>query len=301
MSSKTHTTLLAAALLALAGTASAATVWSESFDGQTDGATPFTDYNNDSVNDWELINKTGATSAISAATGNAGPGLQLLDTGGENTNATARMDHFAAFNTANAATDSLRISFDWQVSAWAASAQASAFRFGLRDGGTNRFSIGFSRSNVDGANGSELYFFTDKSSGATGNPTTSGAIGWNGSSWDAGAQFGDYSATASENGTDGFIRFEIVYVNQSDTATISMTNGVNTTTYLLTGVTASTFSNDGGDSFYFSSPGSGTGEAYFDNILVEAYSSTIPEPSTFALLAGTLALTGATALRRRRR
>ncbi len=298
MKIQARTTLLALALASLAGTASAAVVWSDSFTGAADGSAPFRDYNNDSVNDWEVINKTGATASASAAIGSPGPGLQLLDTGGENTTVTARMDHFGAFDTASLATDTLRISFDWQISSYLATAQASAFRFGLRDGGTTRFSIGFGRSNVDGSAGSELYFFTDKSTGATGNPTTSGAIGWNGTSWDAGAKFADYSGTAANNTTGGFIHFEIVYVDQSTTATISLTSGAGTTSYLLTGVTASTFSNLGGDSFYFSSPGGGTGEAFVDNIVVEAYSS-VPEPASAALLIGSVGL-GCAALRRRR-
>lgn len=290
--------LLLFAGLSFVASSSAAVVWSESFDSASHGSAPYTDYNSAGGNDWDVINKPGATATISAGTGASGAGLHLSDTSGENTTATVRMDHFTAFNTAAGAADTLRISFDWQVSEWSGSA-ASAFRFGLRDGGTTRFSIGFSRSNVDGAGGSELYFFTDTASGANGSPSASRAIGWSGSTWDAGFNFGDYSSTASDNNTGGFIRFEIVYADQSDFATISLTNGTDSTSFVLTGLTPSSFSNNGGDSFYFSSPGSGLGEAYFDNITAEAYSS-IPEPSTVALLAGGLALTGTVVLRRRR-
>ncbi len=279
-------TLLALASFGLTLTAPAVTVFEESFTGMADGGQPPTG----TGSPWTLVATSPSTVGVNTATGNPSPSLHFSDPNNTSTSATLKMNDFAAFNTTNASQSVLTIGFDFRMDSYLGTDRASTFRLSLRDGGATRFTFGFGRT----AN-SDLCFFASAGSSNSA-PTLTQAIGLN-----DGFNFGTYSTTdALANGTDGqFVRVEIVYVNGETSASFNLSYGDSSTSYILTGIAASSFSNDGGDNFAFGSPGSASADFFVDNISVTA-TSAIPEPSTTALLLGGAGLIGAGVLRRRR-
>lgn len=284
--------VLALASLNLAVTASASEVWSESFDGAIDGTVPGSPY-------WQIDSASADSAAvISTSAGNASPSLHITDTSSSaQLIAKVKMNALPSFDTSLPATSGVKISFDWRIDSWIATTASSVPGFTLRDGGGTRLRIGFGRASLgDGDANSDLGFFATPATNGTMNAST--AIGFTGTTWNAGFNFGDYDSGSSSNGTgNDFIHVEVVYFDQATTAELTLTRGLNTTTFVVEGITASTFSNAGNDVFEFSIPGNGMVDMYVDNIAV----STIPEPATTALLMAGAGLIGAVVLRRRRR
>lgn len=284
--------LLLSLTLGLGSMASATIVWQDNFTGQLDGALPYMDYNADGVNDWGITDAGPDRSAtVSTAVGNPFPSLRLQDNSSSGINARVSMKGALPFNTATNST-AIQLSFDWRIDAWAASSNNSAFRVNLlNNSGSTILSIGFGNSSSD------LFFFAGTSN-TTSPSKFNNAIGFDGTNWVEGFNFGPYnSANASSNNTrEQFIHFTVTYFDQSTTASIVASYGDYSTNYTVNNITASSFSNEGNGYISFASPGSGIGEAYFDNIVL----ASIPEPTTTTAVLAAIALVGAFIYRSRR-
>lgn len=266
--------------------AKAAVVWQDTFTGETDGSTPSSDYTGNGTEDWVITEAVNATNTVSGSTGNPAPSMHMVDT---TTSAAASgsvsMGQFAAFDTSLPGQSTIVISFDLRVDAYLSTALNSTPQFFLRDNGATRLTIGFGRRSIaDGDANSDNFLFA--AAGSNPNPDAVNAIGFTGSGWETGFDFGDYSNTGTLNTTGGnFVRFELTYVNGATTASLLAVNGANSTTFTLTGLTASSFSSSSAlDSLNFSTGSSATSDVFFDNIRVEI----VPEPSASLLLGGSL-------------
>jgi hypothetical protein len=278
--------------------AQASVIWNDSFTGEANGAAPTSDYTNNGTEDWVVANGANTSSTISGSVGNPSPSLHLADTTtSASTSSTVSMAQFAAFDTTAPGQSTIIISFDFRVDAFSTSVVNSTPQFFLRDNGGTRLTIGFgARSLPDGDASSDLFLFAGAGSNPT--PGASNAIGYIADTgWETGFDFGNTSATASDNNTGGnFIHFELTYVNGATSATLLAENGANSTVLTLTGLTASSFSSaSSNDSLNFSSGASAISDSYFDNIRVEV----VPEPSAALLLAAGLMALGGTRRRRK--
>lgn len=287
---KTLPLSLAAALagLALLTDAQAAVVFSEDFTGDTTLPGTFT-----------VGAGTGVTVGVSTDQGNPAPSLAIADTSTANSgSATVYGNNWSAFNTASGVNNVFEVSFDWRIDS-SISSGASTLRFNISLGGTTAttVNIGFGHASVGGTD-TNFFYAAGGTSGAA--PSASNAIGYTGSSFLSGFNFGTYSSsTATNNSTGGdYYHFTLTYVDQATTALLSVYNTSNpaeTAAFTITGLTATSVSNTSGRYIQALSGQSGTGTAYVDNIAVAA----IPEPSTAALAIASTAL-GLLLLKRRR-
>ncbi len=228
---------------------------------------------------------TGVTVGVSVDEGNLAPSLTINDSstsfGGS---ATVYGNNWSAFNTATGPDKTFQVSFDWRIDS-SLSTGAATLRFNISLGGTTAttVNIGFGHAIVDSIN-TNFFYAAGGTSGAT--PSSANAIGYNGTSFLPGFNFGTYSTTATENNTDGdYFRFALSYTDQSSTASLSVFNTSDpsqTATFTITGITPTSVSNTTGRYIQALSGQSGTGVAYVDNLVV----SIVPEPSAFALLIG---------------
>ena len=301
--------LAATAALALAAPAHAAVVWSDDYTGQTPGAAPSKDFpGGNAGQDYNTSGSSGAsTLTVSGTVGNGAPSLFANDAANQGTFTTVGFNQFAPFNTSTPGQEVLRAKFDLRVDSYSGAANASVFRFFVRDTGatgaaTKALNIGFGAANVDGQTGNELFFFADEGAGPV--PSAANAIGLSNGAFAPGFDFGQSSSTdaASNDTNDEFYRFELVFTGGQTTVTGTATqlSTGNSVAFTRTLSFAPTFANTGadavGDSWTFILPQSQTGTAYLDNVQFTSEAAAVPEPA-----AATGVLVGALALLRSRR
>lgn len=270
--------LVASALMLGAVNIQASVVYNENFTGETSPDSAF-----------ELTTASGVSYSVSTTLGNPASSLLLSDTSSSNGGlAKVTGTNWSSFNTASAGQETFQVSFDWNITSMTSSVGSTStmrFNLSLATGATtaSTISIGFGHASIGGT---DTNFFFAQGAGTSPTPSASNAIGWNGSSWASGFNFGAYSATSTDNDTGGYYHFVITYDNNATIAGIQITNAsdsLQTTSFAVSGLTSTSVANTSGRSLQFIAPGTGQGEAYFDNIVVE----TIPEPgSTVFLLVG---------------
>jgi len=281
--------LLTAALLSLSAASQAAIIWSDDFSSDRAGTGDPNPYNYTGI-----LSGSDYTSNPADATFTVGGGiLNVSDAGASGTpNFSVASNRFSTTTFNNG--DKFNVSVDMRVNSLLspASGSASLPRFTIYTGnsgnGSESLTVGFGYTNFGGT-GSAMGFY--KGGASAQDINTANGIGIGAS----GFQFGNYSTTASENGTDGWYRISV-----------DMTQGIQrydgTITNLLTMETV-TFSgnlvnqlnwgnNNSGGIRIFAGQG-GTSNFDIDNLVV----THVPEPSSVALLGGL----GALALLRRRR
>lgn len=279
--------LLTATILALASAAplSAAVVYSQDFTGLSSLPAGYV-----------VTAGAGTSAAVSASVGAPSPSMILSD--GNNPNSfnvgiPGATNGWSTFTTANVTTNTFKVDFDWNIES-SLSSGAANFRANVNLGGSvaTTATIGFGRNTVNSTITNFFYAGVNNPSAASTN-----AIGWNGSSWESGFNFGTYDGTtAANNTTGGFYHFSFSYVDQATTAQLVVTN-INTPSqtanFTITGLGAATVTQ--ARRIDFLSGTSQTGAVgYIDNIVVSA----VPEPSAALLVA--LGLGGVLALRSRR-
>ncbi|MBN8707985.1 MAG: PEP-CTERM sorting domain-containing protein [Verrucomicrobia bacterium] len=266
----------------------AAVVFSEDFTGDTSLSSAFT-----------VGSGAGVTVGVSTDQGNPAPSLTIADASTANSgSATVYGNNWSAFNTATGSNKVFEVAFDWRIDS-SISSSASTLRFNVSLGGTTAttVNIGFGHAVIGGTDTNILYA-AGGTSGAT--PSSSNAIGYTGSSFLSGFNFGAYSSsTATNNSTGGdYYHFTLTYVDQATSAQLNVYNisdPSQTATVTISGITATSVANTSGRYIQSLSGQSGTGVSYVDNIVV----SVIPEPSTTALAVAGAAL-GLFLVRRRR-
>ncbi|MBC2601747.1 hypothetical protein [Puniceicoccus vermicola] len=256
--------------IALAATsASAVDIYSNDFSG----ASPLAG--------WDISQPTGSSAGISNSEGNPLPSLDVSDT---STSAFAEADYMVSgISAASSSGDTLRTSFDWNINSFACSLSNTAAnpRVVLRNGDSDFVTLGFGRRGGY-PQGVALFFYVTESAGTvipTSSDTTAAAIGYNGSSWDAGASFGQYDGTTpGNNNTDGWIHFELNYTSGDDTIYGTMVRNDNTISFSWS-VTSTTLESMDELEFRVMSGSASEAEFGIDNIGI----SVIPEPSQSAL------------------
>ncbi|PAW79647.1 MAG: hypothetical protein B9S32_03675 [Verrucomicrobia bacterium Tous-C9LFEB] len=265
----------------------ATTVFTEDFTGDTSLGSAFT----------STVN-TGVTTAVSTTEGYTAPSAVLSDTSTANAGTlSVTGNNWSTFNTSTGAEKTFQVSFDWKVASSFSSA-ASTMRFNIVLGGTTptTVNIGFGHSTIGGTD-TNYFYAAGGSTGVT--PSATYAIGYNGTSFENGFNFGTYSSsTDTNNSTNGnYYHFLLSYEDQATTALLTVTNNADlsqTTTYTITGLTATSVANTSGRLIALLSGNGGTGVSYIDNLNV----SVVPEPSAFALVS--LGGTALLALHKRR-
>lgn len=252
---------------------------------------------------------------VSTTAGNPSPGLVFTDNSTATTNGLGnlrlQMTEFAAFNTSDAATPMLRLSFDWKVGSFLSSATNEAFRFILRANGSSglgdQLILGFNRASLTDGDGSTADLTMYAATAATSSnisPSNANAIGLiTGTGWQPGFNFGEYDGgnSAANDTDDLFYHVDLGYdfitgmVNGTVTRLApDATNGqsANFSVALNPGLV---FSNtDSSDVILIASTNGVTGQSQFDNFVIES----VPEPGSAAMLL--LGVVATTARRRRR-
>ncbi len=249
------------------------TIFTEDFTGDTSLGSAFT----------STVN-TGITADVSTIDGYTAPSAFLSDTSTVNSGTlSVAGNNWSAFNTATGAEKTFQVAFDWKVAS-SLSTAASTMRVNIVLGGTTptTVNIGFGHSTISGIN-TNYFYAAGGSTGVT--PSATYAIGYDGTSFANGFNFGTYSSTTdTDNDTNGnYYHFLLSYEDQATTALLTVTNNADlseTTTYTITGLTATSVANTSGRLISLLSGNSGTGVSYIDNINV----SVVPEPSTLALI-----------------
>jgi hypothetical protein len=239
---------------------------------------------------------TNTSAGVSASVGNPAESMILSDGNSSaalNVGIAGANNGWSTFTTSNATTRIFKVDFDWYIKS-SLSSGAANFRANVNLGGSGATTatIGFGRASLSGTDRNFFYAGVNNPSAASNN-----AIGWNGSSWESGFDFGTYDGTTAANNTSGgFYKFSLSYVDQATTAQLVVTSSSNpweTANFTITGLGAATVTQ--GRTISFLSGTSQTGaEGYIDNIVVSA----VPEPSAALLVA--LGLGVVLALRSRR-
>ncbi len=296
----------AATALALVSPVSATLIWAENFDDDTIGSSPISNYPGGGAgNDWTISNAAPTTTAVSAI-GKSGNGLGHTDNDSGATNGLVSTTQFAPF-ALSSTNNLLRFTFDFRVDSFSNGNASYNPRVLFRSSTVldEGIVVGFSRSAIaDGDSSQDNYLFAAKNGNGTSNVSASAAaavrIGFTGSSWAPGFDFGSYdAATAANNNTGGeFVNFQLTYdYNTGLMSGIATTAGGGTATFALSLVAGMNFT--GGAIGFASSASSSVGTApdpvvvtpatstaYVDNLSVEI----IPEPSSSAMLLGGLSL-----------
>jgi len=131
-------------------------------------------------------------------------------------------------------------------------------------------------------------------------PSSTNALGFTGSGWTSGFNFGDYdSTTATNNTTGGFLRFSLTFTEGSNQVNGTITNLFTNETLTFTRNASSAVDlsdvTNARDGIRLGSGQGGQGNVDFDNVSIDILS--VPEPSA-AMLVGACGLLGL--LRRRR-
>ncbi|MDR1281121.1 MAG: hypothetical protein LBK99_09905 [Opitutaceae bacterium] len=276
-----------AVILALTGLPlHAVLVWQEGFTGQIVGEPPSHEYVSGKQNVWAEIAGVSDTSfATISDIGNPGNSLHLQDTSTTgNVTAIARLNRMAAFDTSKPEQSVLKLDFDMRIDASSNGTDGPGVQL-YSTTSNSIITIGFGVfKDEDGTSYNTLF------AGRGGRPaiTAENAVGRTGNgTWEEGFDFGVYdSATSNKNNTGGFLHFELTYIDQSQTATLIVTNGANSASITITGITPATWSSTLGNSFSIRAYSSGISDLYVDNFNLSTIPVPIPEPRTAALLLG---------------
>lgn len=209
--------------------------------------------------------------------------------------------------------DQIVFSFDMRVNSLAGltANSASVPRVGLfqnadTDGNVHSagngalFTIGFGTAGLaDGDANTDLSLYA-VAGDISAVPSAGNALGFTGSGWTPGFDFGDYdSTTATNNDTGGFLRFSLTFTEGSNIVNGTITNLFTNETLNFTRNAASAVDlsdvTNARDGLRLGSGQGGQGNMDFDNVSVEILP--VPEPSA-AMLVGACGLLGL--LRRRR-
>ncbi len=250
--------------------ASATVIYSQNFDSGAPG--------------WSTNESTGtATTSWASSVGNPA-GSMFLDDGVTNgvskTSIGSGNVAFSNFNTSTAGQGTLIISFDLSVSSFLNNSTLGSTRFVLFNttSSSSVLTVGFGSTTTNGTGTNVLF-----AAPAVPNPSLANAFGGGTGAWN----FGSYdTVTGANNDTNGWIHFDITYVNQSTTALVTASYGVNSTSLTLTGLTPTTYgkpTGGGASGFSLILQTGGptiTGQANFDNFQVQV----VPEPKAASLL-----------------
>jgi hypothetical protein len=273
----------------------AVVVWQDDFSGHIVGNAP-TQIGKDGKNIWDRASNN--ASAI-AASGDPTHGniLRINDTkdagDGNAPLSMARYYHMDDFDTRTSAQSVIKLEFDMRVDSFASANSGNpGVQVSLYDGANNAscFIFGFSTIADGGKTYNALYAATTRSPDVN----TSSAIGRIGvGTWAEGFNFGEYDPeTATNNNTGGFLHFEVTYIDQSDSITLTVTNGTQSIATTITGFTPFTLL--GGAllpgraentlSLRLTSSAAAISDVSYDNFVLSVDAPAIPEPRDVALL-----------------
>lgn len=282
--------LLTAALLSLSAASQAAIIWSDDFSSDRAGTGDPNPYNYTgtlSGNDY-ISNPGEATFTV------GGGILNVSDTTSSGTpNFSVASNRFSTTTFNNG--DKFNVSVDMRVNSLLspASGSASLPRFTIYTGnsgnGSESLTVGFGYTNFGGGTGSQMGFY--KGGASANNINSANGIGIGASGFD----FGNYSTTASENGTDGWYRISVNMTQGFQPYEGTITNLLTMETVTFSGnlVNQLNWGNNANGGIRIFAGLGGTSDFDIDNLVV----THVPEPSSVALLGGL----GALALLRRRR
>lgn len=294
------------------------TVWGDDFTGQTGGLPPSLDFTGLGGNDFTSNPGSGTTITVDGALGNDSPSLTLSDQHVTHSALTRiYMDRFAPF-TLSETTNNMDVTYDFKVDSFSTTNSNDNFRFILcfDNQPLQQLVVGFGRGDLNG-DANHLAFYADATTGIGGTggalgavaPTAATAIGFTGSGWDSGFDFGTYNSTAGQetsNDTNGdWYRFYLDYDYTSEVSLHGYVMNLRTNEgaiFTRNMQTRLAFSNQGSSTsgIYFLSGAAMKGVSHFDNVLVETYTESVPEPSTYALMFGAMGmLAGFRCFRRR--
>jgi len=282
--------LLTATLLALTAASQAATIWSDDYSSDRAGTGDPNPYNYTGTLSGSDYIVTPGDATFTASGG-------ILNISDPNTASTPSISVATSrFSTTTfSAGDKFNVSVDMRVNSLTspASGSASLPRFTIFTGnsgnGSESLTVGFGYTNFAGQPNGSMGFYKGGAS-ATAIDTNNG-IGINAS----GFNFGAYSATASQNGTDGWYRISVDMTQGAQRYDGTITNLLTSETVTFSGSLVNQLNwgnNANGGVRIFAGQG-GTSDFDIDNLIV----THVPEPSSIAMLGGL----GALALLRRRR
>ncbi len=234
------------------------------------------------------VTLTGGTNAT-ADYSTAGPGgsraLAFTDTGSGQAQA-----QFAgatgAFNTASAGQSELRIRYDFAVTAMTGDVNAAGVPRIIFGPAGNALTVAFGRSGPSADSQFVLYAIRGNGIAPVDVDPVPGNMLFH--------SFGDYSTTAANNNSGGYVTINISLLHGGTSISVSATQGGNTLfDGVLGGFTAHAMT-ESNLNFRLATSTTYLSTTYLDNILIQ----TVPEPSSSAILAGGVGFL--TALRRRR-
>ncbi|RYD26666.1 MAG: hypothetical protein EOP87_22395 [Verrucomicrobiaceae bacterium] len=233
------------------------------------------------------VTTSGGTNAT-AAYSTAGPGgsraLAFTDTGSGQAQAQFS-GATGAFNTASAGQSELQIKFDFAATAMTGDVNAAGVPRIIFGPSTSAVTIAFGRSGPSADSQFILYAIRGNGIGPVDVDPAPGNMLFH--------SFGDYSTTAGNNSSGGYVTINISLLHGGTSVNVSATQGGNTLfDGVLNGFTAHAMT-ESNLNFRLATSTTNLSTTYLDNLLIQ----TIPEPSQ-ALLAGGL---GCLAFLRRRR
>ncbi|HEV7298150.1 MAG TPA: PEP-CTERM sorting domain-containing protein [Tepidisphaeraceae bacterium] len=312
--SKFHAALTIA-VLSGTGVAQGATVWTEDFSDDTVGSAPKQNYVITAGNDWSVGTGTGISQTVTNTTGSLAYSGSDTSTS-ISSSSFVNFSRFGSFDTSLPSQKTFTATFDFRVDSFVCS-NISTFRVTLQDqyqlAGVNRartMTIGLGYANIDGVTGNELFLKAlakddALSSASTIESSAASAIGWDGTSFASGFNFGQYdSANAAANDTnDEFYRFSLTFTGGSGVVDGAVTRLSDSSSVAFTRSLpqGSEFEFKGGalagatptDAMGIVLPQGGTGQIYVDNMSFTA----VPEPTSLGLIG--VAACGLLARRRR--
>ena len=303
---KMKTTLLSGAFaLSSLAVSQAVVVWADDYTTDRIGGPNTYDYAGGAAGTDYNFSLGGNTSNVAGGVWNIG------DTTSNGTSAFVTTNQWTARPVNNG--DQIVFSFDMRVNSLAglSANSASVPRVGLfqnadTDGNVHSagngalFTVGFGTvALADGDANTDLSLYA-VAGDISAVPSAGNALGFTGSGWTPGFDFGDHdTTTATNNDTGGFLRFSLTFTEGSNVVNGVITNLATSQMLTFTRNAASVvdFSDvtNARDGLRIGSGQSGQGNVDFDNISIEILS--VPEPSA-ALLVGACGLLGL--LRRRR-
>lgn len=303
---KMKTTLLSGAFaLSSLAVSQAVVVWADDYTTDRIGGPNTYDYAGGAAGTDYNFSLGGNTSNVAGGVWNIG------DTSSNGTSAFVTTSQWTARPVNNG--DQIVLSFDMRVNSLSglSANSASVPRVGLfqnadTDGNVHSagngalFTVGFGTVGLaDGDANTDLSLYA-VAGDISAVPSAGNALGFTGSGWTPGFDFGDYDGTtATNNDTGGFLRFSLTFTEGSNVVNGTITNLATSQTLTFTRNAASAvdFSDvtNARDGLRIGSGQGGQGNMDFDNVSIEILS--VPEPSA-ALLVGACGLLGL--LRRRR-